>query len=112
MEQARLAYESAKQEEIAALGQADNSISEAQSALDKLKAGPTAQDLTAAQADVDRAQSALDKLQAGPTAEDLAAAQAGVDRAQAALDKLQAGPTAQDLRRRAGRGGPGAGRAG
>jgi HlyD family secretion protein len=97
MEQARLAYESAKQEEIAALTQADNSIREAQSALDKLKTGATADDLTAAQADVDRAQAALDKLKAGATADDLAAAQAGVDRAQAALDKLKAGPAAEDL---------------
>src|SRR5207245_354925 len=40
-QQAQLAYDAAKQEEIAGLQQADNNIKEAQAALDKLKAGPT-----------------------------------------------------------------------
>ncbi len=97
LQQAQLAYEAAKQNEIAALGQADAAIQEAQAALDKLKAGPTAADLAAAQSGVDQAQADLAKLQAGPNPEDVAAAQAGVDQAQANLAKLKAGPTAEDL---------------
>jgi HlyD family secretion protein len=97
MQQAILAYEAAKQNEIAGLTQADKAIQEAQAALDKLRAGATAQDLAAAQAAVDQAQSSLNRLQNGAAASDVAAAQAAVDQAQAKLDQLKAGPTAQDL---------------
>jgi HlyD family secretion protein len=124
VEQARLDYEAAKQSEIAQLAAADGKVREAQAALDKLKAGPTEQDIAAAQAGVDQAQAKLNALKAGPRPEDLAAAQAGVDqanaaladlraggspsavtaaqadvdKAQAALDKLKAGPTPEELR--------------
>ena len=124
VQQASLDYEAAKQTEIAQLAAADAKVREAQAALDKLNAGPTAEDLAAAQAGVDQAQARLDALNAGPRAEDLAAAQAGVDqsksaladlraggtpaavaaaqadvdKAQAALDKLNAGPTVEEIR--------------
>jgi HlyD family secretion protein len=124
VEQATLDYEAAKQSEIAQLAAADAKVSEAQAALDKLKAGPTIEDLAAAQAGVYQAQAKYDALKAGPRTEDLAAAQAGVDqanaaladikaggtpaaltaaqadvdKAQAALDKLKAGPTVEEVR--------------
>ncbi|MGI8588051.1 MAG: efflux RND transporter periplasmic adaptor subunit [Chloroflexia bacterium] len=97
VEQAQLAYEAAKQNEIAQLAVADGSIREAQAALDKLKAGPTPQDIAAAQAAADQAQANLDKLKAGPSMQDVASAQAGVDQAQAHLNKLNAGPAAEDI---------------
>ncbi|HUS15311.1 MAG TPA: efflux RND transporter periplasmic adaptor subunit, partial [Chloroflexia bacterium] len=68
-----------------------------QSALDKLKAGPTAQDIAAAQAAVDQAQAGLDKARNGGGTQDVAAAQAAVDQAQAALNKLQNGAGPADL---------------
>ena len=96
LEQAGLAYEAAKQNEIAALAQADGAIREAQAALDTLRAGATPSDVAAAQAAVDQAQAALTKLQAGGSAGDVAAAQAAVDQAQATLTKLQNGALAGD----------------
>ena len=66
--------------------------------LDALKAGPTAEELAAAQAKVDQAQAGLDRLKAGGTQSEVATAQAEVDKAQAALDKLRAGPSAEDVR--------------
>jgi HlyD family secretion protein len=73
-------------------------VDRAQAALDKLNAGPAAEDLATAQAAVDRAQAALDKLKAGPSADDLAAAQAGVDRARAQLNDVKAGPKPEAIR--------------
>ncbi|MFL5732193.1 MAG: HlyD family efflux transporter periplasmic adaptor subunit [Chloroflexia bacterium] len=95
--QAQLAYEAAKQNEIAQLNAADAQVNEAQSALDKLKAGPTAQDIAVAQAGVDAAKAKLAQVRAGPKAEDVTAAQAGVDQAQARLDSLKVGGTASDI---------------
>jgi HlyD family secretion protein len=95
--QAQSTYEASKQSEIAQLAGADAQVSEAQAALDKLRAGPTAQDLAAAQAAVDAAKAKLDQLKAGPKAEEIAAAQAGVDQAQAKLDQVKAGGTASEI---------------
>ncbi|HET9495504.1 MAG TPA: HlyD family efflux transporter periplasmic adaptor subunit, partial [Chloroflexia bacterium] len=93
VEQAVLDYEAAKQSEIAQLASADARVREGQAALDKLRAGPTAEDIAAAQAGVDQAQAKLDALNAGPRSEDLAAAQAGVDQAKSALADLRSGGT-------------------
>jgi HlyD family secretion protein len=86
-------YNTAKANEIAELASADAVVSQAQAALDKLTAGPSAQDVAADQATVDQAQAKLDALKAGPKPDDLAAAQAAVDQAQAKLDGLKAGGT-------------------
>ncbi|MCW5852393.1 MAG: efflux RND transporter periplasmic adaptor subunit [Anaerolineae bacterium] len=75
----------------------EQAVQIAQQTFEKVQAGPTPQDLAAAQAEVDRAQAALAKLREGVSRERLAQAEAEVDRAQAQLDKLQAGPTNEDV---------------
>jgi RND family efflux transporter MFP subunit len=97
VDQALSTYNTAKANEIAQLNSADASVREAQAAVDKVKAAPTAQDIAIAQADVDSAKAKLDALKAGPKSEDLAAAQAGVDQAQANLNGLKAGGTPSDV---------------
>lgn len=75
----------------------EQAVQIAQQNYEKAQAGPTAQDLAAAQAEVDRAQAGLNKVREGTSQERLAQAQAEVDRAQAQLDKLQAGPSKEEL---------------
>lgn len=93
----RLAYENAKSAEINNVASAQQQLNDSQSALSKLVAGPTNEDLTQAQATVDQAQAQLDKLKRGPTAADVAKAQAQIDSARATLNDLLAGPKATDL---------------
>lgn len=97
LEQARLNYETAQKNEQSQVAIADAQVNQAQQALDKLKAGPSADDVNQAQQAVNQAQANLDKLKKGPTAEDIAQAQSKVDVAQANLDKLKAGPGEADL---------------
>jgi HlyD family secretion protein len=97
VDQAALNYETAKKNEIAQLAQSDANIQAAQAALDKLNAGPTAEEISIAQAGVDSAKAKLDSLTAGPEPEELAAAQAQVDQAQAGLDQLKAGGTQAEI---------------
>ena len=93
----RLAYENAKNAEINNVASAQQQLNDTQSALSKLIAGPTNEDVTQAQAAVDQAQAQLDKLKRGPTAADVAKSQAQVDSARATLNDLLAGPKATDL---------------
>ncbi|MGI8686956.1 MAG: efflux RND transporter periplasmic adaptor subunit [Thermomicrobiales bacterium] len=93
----RLAYENTKNAEINNNATAQQQLNDAQSALSKLVAGPTNEDVTQAQATVDQAQAQLDKLKRGPTDSDVAKAQAAVDSARATLNDLLAGPKATDL---------------
>lgn len=97
VDQASLNYETAKQTEISRIAGADASVQEAQAALDKVTAGPTAEDLSIAQADVTAAEANLAALQAGPKPEALAAAKADVDQAQANLDQLKNGGTEAEV---------------
>ena len=85
----RLAYEDAKQQEIASLRSADAAIQQAQATLDKLLAGASPEEAEAARSAVDQAQAMLDKLTQPMREADVATAQAGVDQARAALEKLQ-----------------------
>ncbi len=62
----------------------------AQAQLDQLQAGPTKEEIAAAQAAVDVAQAQLAQVRAGATVEDIAIAKATLDRAQAALRDAQA----------------------
>jgi HlyD family secretion protein len=96
-EQARLNYEAAKQSEKVQLEAADAKIKEAQEALDKLKAGPTAEELRQAEEAVAQARAGLDKVKKGATPEEITQAEAKVAAAQAALDKVKAGPTEANL---------------
>jgi len=93
----RLAYENAKNAEANNVATAQQQVNDAQSALSKLIAGPTKEDVTQAQATVDQAKSSLDKLKRGPTDSDVAKAQANIDSAQATLNDLLAGPKATDV---------------
>ncbi len=97
LEQARLNYEAAQKSEVAQMASADARVTEAQAALDALKAGATPEELRAAEQGVVQAQAHLDKVRNGATQQDIAAAQARVDAAQANLDKLNAGPTDTDI---------------
>lgn len=93
----RLAYENAKQDEINNIATAQQQLNDAQSALSKLIAGPTNEDVTQAQAALDQAKAQLSKLKNGPTPSDVSSAQASIDSARATLNDLLAGPKATDL---------------
>lgn len=97
IEQARLNYEAAQKSEAAQMASAAARVTEAQAALDALRAGPTPEDVRVAEQGVVQAQAHLDKVRNGATQQDIAAAQARVDAAQAHLDKLRAGPTDTDI---------------
>jgi len=93
----RLAYENTKNAEINNNATAQQQLNDAQSAVSKLVAGPTNEDVTQAQATIDQAKAQLDKLKRGPTDADVAKAQANVDSARATLNDLLAGTKATDL---------------
>jgi HlyD family secretion protein len=97
LEARRLSYEDAKKQEIAGLQTADNEIVEAEAALETVKAGPAATELTSAQAAVDKAHASLDKLRQPVKESEIIQAQAAVDQARSNLEKLQRGATAEDL---------------
>jgi HlyD family secretion protein len=97
VEQARLNYEAAQKSETAQLAGADARVTEAQAALDALKAGATPENIRIAEQGVVEAQAHLDKVRNGASQQDIATAQARVDAAQANLDKLKAGATDTDI---------------
>ena len=92
IEQARLNYDTAQKSETAHNTVAEAEVTQAQAALDKLKAGVSPDDIHVAEQAVAQAQANLDKVMKGPTADQVNEAQSHVDAAQAALDKLKAGP--------------------
>jgi HlyD family secretion protein len=71
------------------LAQAEAKLAAAQSKLNQLKRGPTADDLAAAQQNLTSAQAAYDNL-THPSPNELAALKADMDKAKAALDQAQA----------------------
>jgi HlyD family secretion protein len=97
LNQKRIAYDEAKQNEIATLQTREADVRKAQASLDKVLAGPRAEDLAEARAAVQSAQAELNKLTGANRSGDLAAAQADIDAAQAGLDKLTADPKASEL---------------
>ncbi|MDQ6693004.1 MAG: HlyD family efflux transporter periplasmic adaptor subunit [Chloroflexota bacterium] len=88
--QAQSGYDTAKLNEIAQRSGADAQLNDAQALLDKVKQGPTPQDITTAQSKVDAARATLSKVKAGPTTTDLAILQQGVELAQVGVDKVNA----------------------
>jgi HlyD family secretion protein len=96
-EQARLNYEAAKKNEQSQIAVADAQVTEAQQALDKLKVGPSAEDIRQAEEGVALAKADLDKIKKGATADQIKAAQAKVDSAQANLDSVKGGATSTDI---------------
>lgn len=97
LDQAKSNYDAAKAAETAQVSSSDATVREAEAALSKLKAGPTAEDLREAEAGVSQAKANLDKVKAGATEEEIVEAQSRVDAAQAVLDKVMAGPTSTDV---------------
>ena len=122
LEQARVALENAKNQEIATIASAEAqlrdaeaqltttrqgptpaaiasaraTLTQAQSNLDNLRSGGARADVDAARATLAQAQANLTKLYQGGTRADIDASQASVDQAQASLDKLTAPATATD----------------
>ena len=94
--QAQVAYDVARQKEVADIAQAEASLRDAQLQLDALK-NPSASDLAQVQASAIQAQASLDKLKQGGTAAEIAQSQAQVAQAQASLDKLTAPATDADM---------------
>lgn len=96
VEQAQVAYDAARQQEITGIQEAEAKVLDAQKQLNALIA-PRPADLAEAQAEVSRTQAQLDKLRQGGTRADVSAAQAQVDEARAGLDKLTAPVAASDI---------------
>jgi HlyD family secretion protein len=94
--QAQVAYDAARQKEIADVAQSEAALQDARRDLDTLL-NPDANDLAEAQAAVTQAQTQLTNLQKGGTQASLASAEAQVTQAQANLDNLTAPATDADL---------------
>jgi len=97
VQQAQVAYDTARQTEVSGIQLAEQQVAGSQAALDKLRAGADANEVAAARAHVASSQAALDKLSGEQRSGGLDAAQAMVDQSQAALDKLRAGTSKNDL---------------
>jgi HlyD family secretion protein len=96
VQQAQVAYDTARQNEAAQVPLAEQQVANAQAQLDALL-HPSAEDLKQAEAAVIQAQANLTALQQGGTQASLAAAQAQVTQAQAQLDALTAPAAASDI---------------
>ena len=97
LEQAKVSFEAARQQEITDLATAQTQVDDAQVQLDELLKGPKPEDVTVAQAQVDQARANLEKLRVGGSAADVASAQAQLDQARANLKKLKEGGTPADI---------------
>ena len=97
VQQAQVAYDTARQTEIGGNQLAEQQVAASQASLDKLRAGADANELAAARAHVAGTQAAFDKLVGDQRSGALDAAQAAVDQSQAALARLRAGASSNDL---------------
>jgi multidrug resistance efflux pump len=93
VEQARVALEQARQNEIDGLAAAEAQVSNAQAQLQRVLDGATDDQLAAAAAQVANAQANLERLRGEQRAGSLQSAQAGIASAQANLERLIADPT-------------------
>lgn len=97
LEQQRVAYEEAQQEEITTLQERESDLREAQSNLDDVLSGARTEDLAEARADVRRAQAGLEELTGANRSSGLEADRAGITEAQAQLEKLLVDPSASEI---------------
>jgi HlyD family secretion protein len=97
VQQAQVAYDTARQTEVSGIQLAEQQVMGSQASLDKLRTGADANELAAARAHIASSQAALDKLGGEQRSGGLDAAQAMVDQSQASLDKLRAGASKNDL---------------
>jgi HlyD family secretion protein len=99
LNQSKIAYQQAKQNEITTLATREAELQTAQAELERVIRGPLAEDLADARAEVERAEAALVQLQGANRKGELDALTAGVAAAQAELERLTADPTASALQR-------------
>jgi HlyD family secretion protein len=97
VQQAQVAYDTARQNEVSGVQVAEQGVTTAQANLDKLMAGSDPDVLASARAQVAAARANLDKLQGDQRSGALGAARAGVAQAQANLDLLRAGASENSL---------------
>ncbi len=97
LEQQRVAYEEAQQEEITTLQERESDLREAQANLDDVLSGARTEDLAEARADVRRAQAGLEELTGANRSSGLDADRAGIAEAQAQLEKLMVDPSAGEI---------------
>ena len=93
LQNAQLAYDQAKQNEVDGVRASEAQVSGAQASLQKLIDGATADQRAAADAAVSQARATLEKLKGDQRAGQIAASQAGLAAAQANLGQLTSGPT-------------------
>ncbi|MCU0493591.1 MAG: efflux RND transporter periplasmic adaptor subunit [Chloroflexaceae bacterium] len=99
LEQAKVDVQTAQQNEISGIQNAEARVASAQADLDELLSGSDADQLASARAQLARAQADLARLTGSQRAGAVAAGQANVAQAQARLNELQADPKASDLAR-------------
>ena len=99
VQQAQVAYDTARQAEVTGVQAADRDVAVAQAAVDKQSSGGATEELAAARAEVESARAQLNQLTGANRSGNVAAAQANVDIAQAELEKLTNDPSASDLAR-------------
>ncbi|MFP4438948.1 MAG: efflux RND transporter periplasmic adaptor subunit [Chloroflexaceae bacterium] len=97
LEQQRVAYEEAQQEEITTLEERESDLREAQANLDDVLSGARTEDLAAARAEVRRAQAGLEELTGANRSSGLDADRAGIAEAQAQLEKLLVDPSVSEI---------------
>jgi RND family efflux transporter MFP subunit len=100
LEQARLDYDKAVQNEINTLQTREADVKSAQAAIDRLVSDTKADEIAAARAEVSRAQASLAELTGTNRTSDLAASESNIAIAQAGLDKLLADPESSTLAQR------------
>lgn len=89
LNQAQIAYDQSKQDEVTSIQQATSSLKDAQTQLDTVLAGATEVQLAQAESQVQQAQSNLAKLRQGATAAEIVQAKSQVEQAQINLNKLR-----------------------
>jgi HlyD family secretion protein len=97
VQQAQVAYETARQAEVTGVQMAEQQVVSSQASLAKLRAGAETDELAAAQAQVASGTASLDKLNGSERSAVLDAAQAAEHKAKAQLDLLRAGASNAQL---------------
>jgi HlyD family secretion protein len=99
LEQARVAYDQAQQNEVTTVQAREAELVTAQAELARVQHGSLPEDLADARAEVQRTQAALMQLQGESRSGELGALAAGIAAAQADLDRLNADPAASAVLR-------------
>jgi HlyD family secretion protein len=95
--QTQVAYDAARAAEVSGIQAAEQQIAQAQTDLDRLRAGADADELAAARAQMASSQASIDKLRGAQRGGALEAAQASIDQAKANLDRLRDGASQSDM---------------